>query len=394
MSIRGAKQRKEYILDDNGDKIYDSKKRQYKCKSIPSTDWNEQTKAEEWRAIWADIQNRYLERYGHDTRVDHRSYDRQSKEAIPSTQQDKDKNPPAQQSIEIIPSIKLGVAAYQMEQRGIITDRGNMNREIEISNRKLRRIEEQIHELQGWLDEERARPWVQPMPQSHSQTQSHKQSSQQQFAKAPHSTTPHLPAESHSAAFADVISDILSQRGQVYSNPETATYILDFLKSNQIEDYTGLESHLKNLMRLQRETSQKFNPVRIKLKKLTEHLKQHEAYIKYKVQYKQYQHDYNNQQPWKKKSFEQEHDWLIKRYNDSLSYIDGVRNDKNQIPINAWQKEHSELSAELQKLNGEYQSLKTQVDEVNKIRVKVYDILRKEKQVNQPSHKRPNNIGR
>lgn len=43
----GAKQKKEYILDRNGNKIYDRKKRQYKCKSVPATDWNEQIKAEE-----------------------------------------------------------------------------------------------------------------------------------------------------------------------------------------------------------------------------------------------------------------------------------------------------------------------------------------------------------
>ena len=228
----GVKQRKEYIFDNNGDKIYDPKKRQYKCKSIPSTDWNEQTKAEEWRAAWADIQNSYLEKHGHDVRVDHRSYERQTK--------------------EIIPSIKLEVAAYQMEQKGIITDRGNINREIEISNRKLRRIEERIHELLGWLDEERAEP--QPETMLPSQTQSamppSRSTKSQQFTKVSRSITPHLPAESHSAAFADVISDILSQRGQVYSNPETTNYVLDFIKSNQIEDYTGLENHLKNLMQV------------------------------------------------------------------------------------------------------------------------------------------------
>ena len=61
----GAKQKKEYTLDPQGNKIYDPKKRQYKCKSIPATDWNEQTKAEEWRAAWAEICNQYLEQNGH-----------------------------------------------------------------------------------------------------------------------------------------------------------------------------------------------------------------------------------------------------------------------------------------------------------------------------------------
>jgi len=56
----GNKQKKEYILDPQGEKIYDPKKRQYQCKSIPATDWNEQTRAEEWRNGWAEIVNRYL----------------------------------------------------------------------------------------------------------------------------------------------------------------------------------------------------------------------------------------------------------------------------------------------------------------------------------------------
>ena len=46
----GDKQRKKYILDDNGEKVYDPKKRQYKCDKVQTTDWNERHKAEEWRA--------------------------------------------------------------------------------------------------------------------------------------------------------------------------------------------------------------------------------------------------------------------------------------------------------------------------------------------------------
>ena len=41
----GGKQRKDYILDHDGNKIYDPKKRQYKCRSIPSTDWDKREKA-------------------------------------------------------------------------------------------------------------------------------------------------------------------------------------------------------------------------------------------------------------------------------------------------------------------------------------------------------------
>ena len=57
----GAKQKKEYVFDKDGNKIYDPKKRQYKCKTISTTDWNEQSKAEEWRGAWAEICNHVLE---------------------------------------------------------------------------------------------------------------------------------------------------------------------------------------------------------------------------------------------------------------------------------------------------------------------------------------------
>ena len=94
-----SKQKKEYILDKDGNKIYDPKKRQYKCKSIPATDWNEQTKAEEWRAAWAGLCNQALEQNGHAERVD-------------------------------------------------------LNREIEVINQKLRQLKARISKLQNWLKEE------------------------------------------------------------------------------------------------------------------------------------------------------------------------------------------------------------------------------------------------
>jgi len=173
----GAKQRKEYVLNPQGEKIYDPKKKQYKCKSIPATDWNERTKAEDWRASWAETANKHLAQLNHDKRLDHRSYKRQGKNQIPT--------------------IHLGVAAHQMEKRGILTDRGNINRAIEISNRKLRQLEERINELQGWLAEEMAKPETPP---------------------AKSQTAPPQPPKPQQPTFADVIADILSRQGQIIAN--------------------------------------------------------------------------------------------------------------------------------------------------------------------------------
>lgn len=128
----GAKAKKEYILDDNGEKI-SLKSGEFKTIKINTTDWNEQTKAEEWRAAWAESVNKFLEENNHAERVDHRSFDRQG--------------------IEFIPTVHMGVAATQMEQRGIVTERGNQNREIAVKNNLLRQLMAKIKQFKDWLKE-------------------------------------------------------------------------------------------------------------------------------------------------------------------------------------------------------------------------------------------------
>ena len=94
-------------------------------------DWNEQDKAEQWRKARADITNKYLEENSIQGKVDHRFYQRQC--------------------IEQMPTIHLGVSASQMEKKGITTDRGNINREIKQQNMILREISRRIKALLNWI---------------------------------------------------------------------------------------------------------------------------------------------------------------------------------------------------------------------------------------------------
>ena len=260
----GDKQKKVYEFDKDGNKIYDPKKRQYKCSKVQTTDWNEQSKAEEWRAAWATTTNKYLEMANHAERIDHRSYERQG--------------------IDQIPTIHLGVAAHQMEKRGIRTERGDINRAIEISNRKLRQLADQINELQGWLAEERANPEQSiAMPQSELEhlkviypqqeqiimVDDHEQLTDHSpvFAKHVAENSIHKPSaprttEPYQPTFTEIISDILSRQGQSVVDAKTTTQILNFLESNDIADYDGLVTHMQNLMGQQRETSHKYSTIR------------------------------------------------------------------------------------------------------------------------------------
>ena len=125
----GNKQKKVYIFDSNGDKIYDPKKRQYKCSKIQTTDWNERTKAEEWRKSLAEITNKYLEKFNHSDRVDHRSY--------------------ARQNLEKIPTVHMGVAACRLEQHGIKTERGDINRRVKEHNRLVDFLKRRINRIRN-----------------------------------------------------------------------------------------------------------------------------------------------------------------------------------------------------------------------------------------------------
>ncbi|MBP3573992.1 MAG: MobA/MobL family protein, partial [Prevotella sp.] len=79
------KSRKVYDLDENGERIFQkidkSGRKQYKNHKEDYNDWNAKERVEEWRSAWADCCNaRLAER----DRIDHRSYERQGSELIPT----------------------------------------------------------------------------------------------------------------------------------------------------------------------------------------------------------------------------------------------------------------------------------------------------------------------
>ena len=80
-----------------------------------------------WRAAWADVANRYLERTGHEERIDHRSH--------------------AERGLLERPTVHEGVVARAMEKKGIISDRCELNRQIKADNALLRELRGQVKKL-------------------------------------------------------------------------------------------------------------------------------------------------------------------------------------------------------------------------------------------------------
>ena len=89
--------------------------------------WNSDEQLVLWRAAWADVANRYLERTGHEERIDHRSH--------------------AERGLLEQPTVHEGVVARAMEKKGIISDRCELNRQIKADNALLRELRGQVKKL-------------------------------------------------------------------------------------------------------------------------------------------------------------------------------------------------------------------------------------------------------
>lgn len=89
--------------------------------------WNSEEQLLLWRKAWADVTNKYLERYGREERIDHRSF--------------------AERGIEEQPTIHEGVSARAMEAKGIISDRCELNRQIKADNKLLRELKAQVKKI-------------------------------------------------------------------------------------------------------------------------------------------------------------------------------------------------------------------------------------------------------
>ncbi len=112
-----SKQRKVYLLDDDGNRIPGKNGKGWKCTTEKTTDWDSRENARLWRRDLCGTINAVNEKLGIDERWEYRSFQ--------------------EQGTGLIPTIHLGPSANAMERKGIRTSRGDANREIRRRNALL-----------------------------------------------------------------------------------------------------------------------------------------------------------------------------------------------------------------------------------------------------------------
>ena len=128
----GMKQRRAYELDEEGNRLLDADGN-YIFNAVPTTDWGSPETLEYWREQWAAMCNAKFEEKDLPCRIDHRSYERQG--------------------VDLLPTIHEGPSVRQMEAKGIRTDKGEFNRWIKATNSVIREIKNKISALLNWLKE-------------------------------------------------------------------------------------------------------------------------------------------------------------------------------------------------------------------------------------------------
>ena len=139
----GAKQRKEYILDKDGNKIRNKSGRGFKSRAVDVNDWNEKGNSRKWRKDLTDTINVVNDRIGLPEYWEHRYF--------------------KELGLEQEPTRHLGPIASALERKGIRTEKGDANRAIMEHNQTLQRARmfydiawNSVKNLEKWEQEKAA----------------------------------------------------------------------------------------------------------------------------------------------------------------------------------------------------------------------------------------------
>ncbi len=337
----GAKSKKEYILDENGEKVK-LKNGNYKTRKIDTVDWNEQEKAEEWRKAWADITNKYLEENSIQEKVDHRSYQRQG--------------------IEQIPTIHLGVSATQMEKKGIATDRGNINREIRHQNKILREIARRIKALMRWI-------------RSLTKDKNNDTSKDKQDDMAIQSTI-----LSKQNDLTDILYHLIKGNAD-NSNIDLEKYIesYQFLKEKNITSIPELKECISALRDKNYKTTRAIKDTEKKTNDKVELIDQAEKYLKHKDTYKAY----TKLKKSKQEDFYNEHTAEIILFESAKKYLKEHLGESKTLNISKWKSEIGTLRKEKDTLYSQIIDIRKEVKQAEKVKTCIEQLQEQEKRLTQ-----------
>ena len=334
----GQKSKKEYILDEKGEKIL-NKNGKPKTRKVELTTWNDKVNVEKWRENFSDLCNKYLERAGAEKRVDHRSFKRQG--------------------IKQIPTIHLGASASAMERKGIRTEKGDINREIKKQNELLKNIGNEIKKITSWLV-----GFKDKLKESYKEykDQSKKQIENESglFNLYEYLSFYQEMQENNRAELS-----FYGKRNKAIYNLKRYASGINYLRENKIKTISDLQGHINTL---RSKNSEIYNTIKENSQKI-EDLNKCLAYAKTVRKTKATYQEYESKKIFKE-SFYKNNQKEIDQHIRARNLIEKISGKKN-LREKEWLGEIKNLEDEISKLNTESEKIRERYKEINHIKYAV-----------------------
>lgn len=334
----GAKSKKEYLLDEQGNKIL-GKNGKPKTRKIDLTDWNNKDNAEKWREHFATLCNQYLEKAGEQKRVDHRSYKRQGKEEIPT--------------------IHLGASASALERKGVETEKGNINREIKKHNSIVKAVRERIAELTSWLNN-----FTKVLFDKYEQYKQEKKEEYENKAEL-------FNLYEYISIYYDIQGEKARKLHPYASNKKIGADLRRFskariyLKDNNLKTIADLQEKISTLQSQNKKVSQDIKAKTARIESLNKCF----TYADIIKDNKQVFEEWNSKSLFKD-SFYNSHKDEIDKYKRARAILEKITGS-SAIKSKDWKKEIQSLEDEISKLNRQSQSIKEEYESINHIKYAV-----------------------
>jgi chromosome segregation ATPase len=281
------------------------------------------------------------------------------------------------QGIDQVPTVHLGVAAHQMEKRGIRTERGDMNREVAVTNSQIRQLKARIKKLRDWVQAEDLK-----------------------------TTEPDLQ---------DIFATILNggenrAYWRINKSLKGASQLLIFLQKHSIYTVEDLRGVVTNMYAQQGQITDKLKKAERRIETLDRHIKNGEILGEYSGHVKQYRKLYSQYETLRDstgfgakrkaqkaldvaESYRESQRAPITLYEAAERYMKAALNGKTtRAPLNEWKAERAKLGGEKNALYKEYYTLKDEVAQVEKMRRHIEDIAREESRERQPHRAQENGL--
>ena len=330
--------RKEYILDENGEKIK-LKSGNYKSRKVNLNDWNEPDKAKEWRENFSKKANEYLARNNIDKRIDPRTFEEQGREELPQ--------------------IHLGTSSYQMEKKGIQTERGKQNRKIIALNLEFRKLKEELSKLTSWIGS-----LLGSLQVKYEQYKQEKKEEYENKAEL-------FNLYEYISIYYDIQGEKARKLHPYVSNKKIGADLRRFskariyLKDNNLKTIADLQEKISTLQSQNKKISQDIKAKTTRIENLNKCF----AYADIIKDNKKVFEEWNSKSLFKD-SFYNSHKDEIDKYKRARAILEKITGS-SAIKSKDWQKEIQSLENEITKLNDESQSIKEEYESINHIKYAV-----------------------